>query len=133
MVTTHAMAAIGTEDIIIGQGTSWALSWIYGEGDPAAAPEGWPASWSGRAQVRLSWGVAPAVASFHSADPESDGLVLLNTNEDGLAVVTLSLDPTASDDWTWSRGVYDVELADTAGRVIRLVEGRAELSAEVTR
>lgn len=132
MTSTHAPAAVGYEDIVIPQGATWTLGWVYGEGDPLAFPDGWPDFWTGRAKVRWSWTAADALASFHSSD-EADGTVVLDTNDDGLAVVTLSLTPDASGDWTWTQGVYDVELDNGSGRVIRLVEGVAQLSLQVTR
>lgn len=136
----HPPAALAIEDIVIPQGATegatWPTPWLYAEGDPLAPPAGWPGSWTARMQVRHSYGSAP-VATLDSADLAADGGLLLDTYvQDTVtyALVTPQVDPSVSDAWTWRLGVYDVELHRIDGsRVIRIVEGRAELSAEVTR
>jgi len=47
--------------------------------------------------------------------------------------ITLSLSSTALDDITYEAGVWDCELTESNGDVIRLVEGDVEISLNVTR
>lgn len=100
--------------LIIPGGTDWTATW--GVTDSAGAPltvNGWTA----RAQIR-----------------EIDaGLLLadLAPTAAGTAVtVTLLAATTAA--WTFTTGVYDVQLIDPSGHVTRIASGQVFVSPEVT-
>lgn len=131
---SHKPAALAVENIVIPQGADWALAWYFTE--DGALPADWPSGWTGRAAALTAYG-GTRLASFHSgAIPVGGGGVVLETvvvDTVNTARITLTLDDAASTAMTWqdTTGVYQVELRHTSdGRVVRLVEGTATLSAE---
>jgi len=84
--------------------------------------------WECRSQVRAKTGGA-LLFSWHS-DPlqNPDGLIII----DG-ATITLQIDAETSEDFTWTRGVYDVEAVDPSGNVYAVVgQSTVSVVAEVT-
>jgi hypothetical protein len=47
--------------------------------------------------------------------------------------IVLALSHATTTAWTWTRGRYDVELTNPAGKVARIAQGRITISREVTR
>ncbi len=50
-----------------------------------------------------------------------------------LGKITINLPASLTATFTWSRGVYDIELESPTGFVTRLLEGEISVSREVTR
>jgi hypothetical protein len=148
---THRPASVGVlaSLLVIPQGAESTRSWVYAEGNPAGPPGGWPGSWRARMEVRTSRG-GTLVARFHTSDVAADAVITLTTLNVGTpstvpgvadggtaAQVTLTVPASASSAWTWVDQAFglpfDLELFNPGtGRVIRLLEGKVALSAEVT-
>lgn len=108
------MAAVD-KDLAIEQGVTWSAAWhVKLDGDDLDPEAGWQA----RSQVRKNV-VGPVLHDFTCSIAGS--------------VVQLSVTAAESSLWLWRRGVYDVEVFDTAGRVVRVVQGAVSVSPEVTR
>ena len=65
---------------------------------------------------------------LHSLTTENGGIVLDNTAK----TITLTVAATETDDFTWTRGVYDLEMVSGAGVVTALISGKISISKEVT-
>lgn len=65
---------------------------------------------------------------LHSMTTENDGIALDNTKK----TITLTVAATETDDFTWTRGVYDLEMVSPTGVVTALISGRVSISKEVT-
>ena len=63
-----------------------------------------------------------------SLTTENNGIVIDNAKK----TITLTVEATATDDFTWTRGVYDLELISPAGVVTALITGRVSVTKEVT-
>lgn len=102
-------------DLYIEQGTTWSQGYqVTVDGAPL------PAGWTARSQVRARAGSTDTLFAFA---PTIAG-----------DVVTLSIDPATSSAWSWTSGVYDVEIVETAtNRVLRIAQGTVSVSPEVTR
>lgn len=108
------------DDLRIEQGATWSYSWpIDVEGSPVDL-----SGWTARGQIR-STVESPDV--LHEWTSDDDTALLTGS------AVTLQLTPADTSAWTWSDGVYDVELTDPAGRVARVAQGAVLISREVTR
>jgi hypothetical protein len=105
-------------DLVIEQGVTWSAAWhVQLDGvdlDPTAG-------WAARSQIRAKI-------------TDTDVLHQFTANITG-SVVQISVEPEESSAWVWRRGVYDVEIFDTAvePRVVRIVQGAITVSPEVTR
>lgn len=100
------------------QGVTWSTSWrVKLDGVELDPSDGWQA----RSQVRAKITDTAVLHQFTASILDS--------------VVQLSVLPAQSSAWTWKRGVYDVEIFDSANppRVVRIVEGAIAVSPEVTR
>lgn len=67
-------------------------------------------------------------AVLHSLTTENGGIVI----DPAAKTITLSIPAADTEDFTWSRGVYDLEMVSSAGKVTRIISGRIALSREVT-
>jgi len=65
---------------------------------------------------------------LHSMTTENDGIALDNTKK----TITLTVAATETDDFVWTRGVYDLEMVSPTGVVTALISGRVSISKEVT-
>ena len=65
---------------------------------------------------------------LHSLTTENNGIDIDPTAK----TITLSIPAADTEDFTWSRGVYDLEMVSPAGKVTRIISGRIALSREVT-
>ena len=63
-----------------------------------------------------------------SLTTENNGIVIDNAKK----TITLTVEATATDDFTWTRGVYDLELISPAGVVTALISGKVSVTKEVT-
>jgi hypothetical protein len=108
-------------DLRINQGETFKLA------IPVLDDDGNPVTLSGmtaRGQVR-SYATSSTVLYEWST---ANGNLAFNAND-----VVITVPATASTAWTWKTAAYDVELADDAGAVTRLVEGHVVVHPEVTR
>ena len=67
-------------------------------------------------------------AVLHSLTTENGGIVI----DPAAKTIFLSIPAATTEDFTWSRGVYDLEMVSSAGKVTRIISGRIALSREVT-
>ena len=67
-------------------------------------------------------------AVLHSLTTENGGIVI----DPAAKTILLSIPAATTEDFTWSRGVYDLEMVSSAGKVTRIISGRIALSREVT-
>ena len=67
-------------------------------------------------------------AVLHSLTTENNGIDI----DPAAKTITLSIPAADTEDFTWSRGVYDLEMVSPAGKVTRIISGRIALSREVT-
>lgn len=67
-------------------------------------------------------------AVLHSLTTENSGIVI----DPAAKTILLSIPAATTEDFTWSRGVYDLEMVSSAGKVTRIISGRIALSREVT-
>lgn len=101
-------------DLTVEQGTTWTYGWaVTYNGDPLDD------SWTGAAQVRAYVNAPDVLHAFAVEVLDGD--------------VKLSVDPGESDDWTWTDGVYDVEVSSVdLGLTLRVAHGRIFNSEQVT-
>lgn len=114
----------GRYDFTIYQGASFDRVFTWQVGDPATAVN--LTGYTGRMQVRAAVGSPTTIVELTT----SNGRMTL-----GGAAGTITLAITASDTAALAPGqyVYDMEMVSSGGEVTRLLEGRATVSAEVTR
>lgn len=83
-------------------------------------------SYVGRMQVRPT----SQSSTVHVDATTSNGMVTILGSQ---GQVTVTIPGTTTDTYTWSGGVYDVEVDNNAGDIIRLVSGNISLTRQVTR
>lgn len=110
-------------DILIEQGATFRLNLTWRDANGVLVDL---TNWSARMQIRESINDAEAVVDLSSP---SAGIVLGGTA--GTITVTIPAAQTAA--LAIRRGVYDLEVQDSAGNVTRLLQGAVEVSPEVTR
>jgi hypothetical protein len=118
------MAAAVVEDLEINQGEDWAYRWIAK--DPTTGLPMDLTSWTGRGQIRPRAGSPTLLHTWTTV-----GGAGMTLGADGTVVITVSA--ATSSAWTWG-GVeahYDIELTGN-GKTVRLAQGKAVLSLEVT-
>jgi hypothetical protein len=81
-------------------------------------------------QARFQVRATTASATVLMSGTTEDGRIAVN-GPSGIVTITVGADVTAP--MTWTNGVWDIEAYTTAANVIRLAEGFASLSPEVTR
>lgn len=115
------MTRLRSDDLIIPQGVSFELQWPIENLDGSHIDL---TDWRVRAQVRKS-----TVSSdvLHQWSDVLGNATVTNSR------VSLIVQPADSSAWTWSRGVYDVEIFHTDGRVIRITQGTIRVNREVTK
>lgn len=113
-------------DLRIEQGTTWgvAIPLIDGEDGQAVELDGYRV----RAQIRSRAGSSGPPLWEWSDDDSAPGTAILTASQ-----VRLYVEPAQSSQWTWNRGVYDVELTGPDGVVTRVASGAVYVSREVTR
>ena len=134
------MAVLGREalvecDIIVAQGADNAYAFRYSTrtGDTTTPVD--LTGWTARAQLRRTWG-----GDVWLTLTDMDGITL---TADGW--ITVAIDHTVTEDPAWdsrskvvdgepqARGVWDLELVDPDGGVLRFVQGAVTVSPDVTR
>lgn len=117
----------------IPQGADTVNTFRYGTqdgDDPVVYPELVTDGWSARAQIRKKPGADVWVELLSTAT--TGARIILD--DDGY--ITLVLPAATTEDTAWdrrTRGVYDLELIDPDGFVIRLASGDVEVTHDVTR
>lgn len=91
--------------------------------DGAGAPIN-PAGCTARCQVRSRADSGAVLYEWSTAL----GSVTITTGQ-----VDLTVSATVTAAWTWSNGVFDVELTDGAGHTARIAEDHIQVSPNVTR
>ena len=110
--------------VTIQQGATFSLSVNYknSAGSTIDLSSGYTARMQGR--------TSHAAASTVFALTESSGITLGSSDPN----IVISIAATATDDFTApSTGVYDLELVDSSSNVYRILEGRYEITPEVSR
>lgn len=65
---------------------------------------------------------------LHSLTTETGGIALDNTAK----TITLTIAATDTDDFAWTRGVYELEMVSATGVVTALISGKVTVTKEVT-
>ena len=114
----------GRYDFTIYQGASFDRTFTWQTGTPATNVN--LTGYTGRMQIRQAVGSPTSVLDITT----TNGRMAL-----GGSAGTVAITITAADTTTLTPGqfVYDLELVSAGGEVTRLLEGRATISAEVTR
>lgn len=110
--------AAGQYDLLIEQGATFQRTITVLENGVAKVLDGF----SGRAQVRRSHANATILQT-----------ITVNITDPTNGIVVISLTPTQTTALVIQRAVWDLELVDSGGDVIRLLAGSVEISPEVTR
>lgn len=105
--------------LVIQQGTTWERRWRIT--DPATGVPRDLTEWSARGQIRDDITDETPLYEWVDIVCDADGYV------------TVAVTPAESSAWTWREGIYDIELVDPAGRVVRVAQGAVRVSPEVTR
>lgn len=110
-------------DIVIEQGATFRLpcTWKDENGTPVDL-----SLYTAQMQIREEIASSAALISLSSGTGEIELGVALGT-----ILVTIPATTTAT--FTWTQGVYDLELTDLTGGVTRLLQGVVIVSPEVTR
>jgi hypothetical protein len=112
----------GEFDITIEQGSGFSLPLTY------EAPEGSLVDFTGstgRLHVRSKYGATDTLIELTT---ENGGIVL---TEDGEITLSMPADDTAA--FSFSRGVYDLEIVPPAGEPYKIIKGNVFLAREATR
>lgn len=109
------MPAIYTP-LVVEQGVDFSQGWaVRVLGAPIDA------TWTARAQVRATRRSPDVLHEFAAS-----------VNPDGSVVIAAT--PAESSAWTWTEGVYDVEVTNADGSLtLRVSQGPVEVDLEVTR
>jgi hypothetical protein len=127
----------GTYDFTVEQGSDFINTFVWktqpGEccNDPdAVLPPPAPVDltdYTLRMQIRPS----PGSTTLYFEATSTNGYLPKVTPEDGIFALTIPA--SISSQWSWRRGVYDIEMEHIpSGSVIRLLEGAVTVSPEVT-
>ena len=110
----------GKLNIQIEQGTYW--NPIFNYTDSAGAPIDLT-GYSAKMQIRKAKPTDPVLHELSTAA----GTIVV-----GNGFFQLIIDEATSSAFTWTKGVYHLEIVDPAGRTQRLLEGSVELLKEIT-
>ncbi len=105
--------------LAIPQGTTWERRWLISDPDSGTPRD--LSEWTARGQVRAAHSDDEVLHEWDDIDCGADGYV------------TVAVAPAESSAWTWRDAVYDIELVDPTGRVVRIAQGAVRVSPEVTR
>lgn len=124
MATVLGKSALATVDLIVSQGADMLYQFRYLQADGIT-----PVSlvgWTARAQMRdIAGGAVWATWTT------STGITL---DSFGMVVLNISHTTTEATPWNaYKKGVWDLELTDTSGNIVRLAEGKVLVSHDVTR
>ena len=117
-----------TIDLTIYQGATFRRKWAItkeSDGTPYSM-----SSWTARMQIRAKKKDDNFLLELTTTATDDGSITLDNSVEESTITVYISPEATAA---LTSGGVYDLELVDTGGDVVRIMEGKVTLSLEVTR
>jgi hypothetical protein len=110
--------------LVIDQGATFRKQFVWKTGTPAAPVN--LTGYTARMQIRPAIDSATVLATLTT---ENGGITL-----GGVAgTIALFIAHTATTDYTWEDGVYDLELVTPAGDVLRKIAGTVAVTREVTR
>lgn len=121
-------------DLVVSQGADNTYRVRYGTDDGSGTVWADLTGWAGRAQMRYRAG-GEVWVSLTSDAPTGHGSSL-TLDADGYVTIHLHHSETEQPAWTaYARrgGVWDLELVNPAGEVVRLVMGKVAVSEDVTR
>ena len=124
----------GEYDFTIEQGATFYTTFVWKQQDNACCDEtpAAPAAvdltnYTVRMQVRPSAGSGTLYFEANA----TNGYMFVVTPETG--TFAISIPAAVSSAWTWRRGVYDIEMTNTASSVVtRLLQGTITVSTDVT-
>lgn len=117
---TVGRSALAKVNLVVSQGADNVYSFRYLAGDPATPVD--MTGWTGHSQIRAQ--VGGTVYTELDVDLDNDGNV------------TVTLAHAVTEDPAWNRysaGVWDLELTDVSGNIVRFVEGTVKIVPDVTR
>jgi len=81
------------------------------------------------ARLHIRTKVTSTETLYEASTDDGDGITI-----DGpTGEVYLEIPAATTAGWTWTRGVYDLEIISSSGKVSRIAEGKVKVSPEVTR
>lgn len=109
----------------IPQGATYGHIFLYRnkDDDSVIALNGYTA----RLQIREK--VTSTTTLYEATTDEDDGLTITG----GTGKVYLEIPAAITAAWTWTKGVFDLEVISEAGKVTRIAQGNVKVSPEVTR
>lgn len=117
------MAATPKVNLIINQGATFRYKFIWKDAKKRLIDV---TGFTARMQIRPTIDSLTVLATL---DTESSGISLGAT----AGTVSLYLSSATTTAYTWTSGVYDLELISSSGEIFRLVGGTITVSPEVTR
>ena len=111
-------------NLAVDQGATFRKRFVWKTGEPATPVD--LTGYTARMQVRESIEAADVLVELTT---ENSGIALGTTN--GQIDLYISAADTA--EYTWTGGVYDIELIAPSGDVLRKIKGSVSVSPEVTR
>lgn len=109
--------------LVIQAGTDAGVRWLVNDGG-TGLPMNFT-GWSVKSEVRRSVNDSVVLHTWSTAAGNA------TAGADGFVTIFWSHAVTSA--WTWTHGMYSVELTSPTGKVSRLDEGTINVSAEVTR
>lgn len=116
------METLRRDNIVIPQGTTWALQWPIEQTEGVLTTEGWTV----RAQIRHT---AHSAEVLHEWSTEKDNATITNDYIE----LRVSAEESSSWDWIYDNAVFDAEVTLANGEVVRLSQGSVTVSPQVTR
>jgi hypothetical protein len=110
-------------DILIEQGATYLRTFVWKDSDEVPVDL---TNYTARMQIRRK---RSSTTVEHTATTENGGIVLGGT----AGTIDIIIPATATAEFDFTKGVYDLELESTGNVVTRLIEGSVEVSKEVTR
>ena len=114
---------VGQVDIQINQGSDLDIMMTYKDPSDLAVDL---TDWTAEMDIRLKVDDATPIIELSTMNSR---IVLGGVT----GTINLLIDAADTEALSFKKGVYDLELTDTAGKVIRLIEGKVTLTTEVTR
>lgn len=115
-------------DLIIYQGATFRKPFTWAAGDPAVPVDltGWKIRMHIRGKIK-----DPVVILELTSEPDNNRIRISDDPETGSFEIYISAADTAS--LSFNSAVYDLELENPDGEVVRLLKGEVSLDPEVTR
>lgn len=110
-------------DILIEQGSTFYLTVNAKNPDGTAKNL---SGYSGRMQIRPTYNSS----TLYVDATTSNGMITILGSQ---GQVTVTIPGATTDSYSWNSGVYDLEVDNSGGDIIRLVSGSVSLSKQVTR